>query len=108
MFSEQVVIVRVWIEAESWSTDQWNVRDGNTDVIVTLANGERWEATFVTYENVKTLTEKNRATGENLSGTYFWVSNMILVDEISRLRIEEVIHDVLRSGDFESLFRSFR
>lgn len=48
MFSEQVVIVRIWIEAEHWPADQWDVRDGNTDVVVTLINGERWEATFWT------------------------------------------------------------
>ena len=95
----------IWIEAEKWSDDQWLVRDGNTDVVVTFVNGERWGATFVSYENVRTLTEKNRTTGENLSGAYFWVSDMILVDEISRQRIEEVIHEVLHIGDFESLFR---
>ena len=101
---EAIHSFRIWIEAENWPADQWDVRDGNTDVIVTFTNKERWEATFVTYENVKTLTEKNRATGENLSGAYFWVSTMILIDEISRSRIENVIRDVLDSDDFRSLF----
>jgi hypothetical protein len=94
----------VWIEAEMWPAHQWTPNDGNTDVVVTFANGDRWTATFVSYENVQTLTAKNRTTGENVSGGYFWVSNMILVDAISRQRIEEVIHDLLHTGGFEYAF----
>ncbi len=97
--------MEIWIEAEMWPIDQWNMRDGNTDVIVTLSNGERWVATCISYENVRTLTEKNRKTGENLAGAYFWVSDMLLVDEISRPRIEAVVSELIESDMFGSIFR---
>jgi hypothetical protein len=54
---------------------------------------------------VRTLVEKNRRTGECLAGAYFWAVDMILIDEASRRRIEEVIQHLLREGTFESIFK---
>ena len=71
---------------------------------VNLSNGTRWVASFFTYESIRKLTEKNEQTGENLSGKYFWSSDMILVDEVSRERIEELVEHFLVEGDLYSLF----
>lgn len=35
-------------------------------------DGRRWGATCVSYQNVKTLQQKNTRTGESLSGAYLW------------------------------------
>ncbi len=50
------------------------------------------------------LVEQNKETGSCLSGKYFWARNMILVDEISRERIEEVIARLMLSGEFYEVF----
>jgi len=97
----------VWIEAECWVPGMWTPDDDNTDVVVTRRDGSRWGATFISYQHVQTLTEKNKRTEENLSGAYFWVRDMILVDEVSRQRIEEVVHDLINEGDFELVFRQY-
>jgi hypothetical protein len=60
----------IWIEAEVWAPDQWTPADDNSDVIVTFENGERWAATFFSYQNILSLAEKNRLTGECLNGKY--------------------------------------
>jgi hypothetical protein len=96
---------RVWIETEEWAPGQWDPEDSNTDVIVTRDDGSRWIASFFTYKNIQTLTEKNQATGENLAGAYFWSSDMLLIDKTYRQRIEAVIRDLIDSGAFESVFR---
>jgi hypothetical protein len=101
---EEQQIHTIWIEAEEWAPGEWNPQDDNTDVIVTLEDGSRWVATFFTYRNVQTLTDKNKTTGECLAGTYFWSSNMILIDEVSRQRIEEVIGELLKEKTFETVF----
>lgn len=93
----------VWIEAEQWE-DGWDINNDNTDVIVGFKNGTRWVATFFTYSNISKLAEKNRSTGEFLGGKYFWASNMVLIDEISRERIEEVINQLINAGEFEAIF----
>ncbi|MDQ8735113.1 hypothetical protein [Paenibacillus sp. LHD-38] len=93
----------IWIEAEEWA-EGWDIHDDNTDVIVTFEDGSRWVASCYTYKNIYTLAEKNRQTGECLQGKYFWGSDMLLVDNCSRNRIEEVIEHLIAEGDFERIF----
>ena len=94
----------VWIEAEEWAPGEWTPADDNSDVIVTFDNGERWVATFFSYQNIVSLKEKNRETGECLAGKYFCATDMILADEVSRRRIEEVIAEMLDQKEFDTFF----
>jgi hypothetical protein len=75
-----------------------------TIVIVTWADGSRWVASFFSYKNIQTLTQKNKRIGECLSGAYFWSSDMLLIDKVSRQRIEEVIDHLIRENEFETVF----
>ena len=95
----------VWIEPEAWAPGEWNPPDDNTDVIVTFADGTAWVATFFTYANIASLVETYKRTGECLHGRYFWASDMILVDEVSRQRIEEVVAHLIDTGGFEHAFK---
>lgn len=98
----------IWIESEGSELGQWpayvNEYDCNSDVIVTFADRSRWVTTCVTYLNIMTLADKNRVTGENMSGAYVWVSNMLLVDQITRPRIEQVVAHLIEEGSFETIF----
>ena len=94
----------LWIEAEQWPDGMWAPADANSDVIVTFENGERWVATFFSYQNILSLAEKNRETGECLSGKYFCATDMILADEVSRARIEEVVAEMLDRKEFATFF----
>jgi hypothetical protein len=95
----------IWIEAEAWVPGTWAPNDTDTDVLVTWEDGDRWVASFITYQHVKTVTERYKKTGECLSGAYFWTSDMILVDEATRQQIEEVIKDLIQTDYFESVFK---
>ncbi len=97
-------IVEVWIEAEQWAEGEWNPQDDNSDVIVTFDSGEKWIASFFTYANIQSLTAKNRSTGQCLHGAYFWANDMILIDELTRPRIQTVIYDLIEAKEFESVF----
>lgn len=94
----------LWIEAEEWAPGEWTPADDNTDVIVTFDDVSRWVATFFSFANIQTLAEKNRRTGECLAGAYFWASDMILIDEVSRPRIEEVVQHLIQEGESEAVF----
>lgn len=94
----------IWIEAEQWAEGELSPSDDNSDVIVTFDDGSRWVASLFTYKNITTLAAMNRATGECLGGSYLWASDMILIDEISRDKIEQVINDLISRGEFESAF----
>ena len=94
----------IWIEAEQWAPGEWTPSDDNTDVIVTFENGARRVATFFSYQNILSLASKNRGTGECLDGKYLVATNMILVDEVTRQRIEEVVADMIERNNFETYF----
>jgi hypothetical protein len=96
----------VWIEAEDWG-EAWDPRDEASDVVVTLADGERWIASFVAYGHIPTLVQRNRESGENLGGVYLWASDLILVEEITRPTIEAVVADLLRDGGFRDAFTEY-
>ena len=97
-------VSQIWIEAEEWADGEWNIDDDNSDVIVTLANGEKWIATFFTYKNIMTLKEGHRTTGECLDGIYFWASDMILIDELTRDKIERVVKELIATENFMTAF----
>jgi hypothetical protein len=96
----------VRIEAEEWG-EPWDPRDEASDVVVTLADGGRWIASFVAYGHVPTLVQRNRESGECLAGRYLWATDLILVEEITRPTIEAVVADLLRDGGFESAFTAY-
>ena len=101
------IIKTIWIESEDKGPiigGQLHT-DDNSDVIVTLSDDKRYVATFFTYDNIRTLTEKNKRTGECLSGKYFWASDMILVDRVDRDTIEKVVYDLIKDGYFDQLFK---
>jgi hypothetical protein len=95
----------VWIEAEQGIPSAWDPHDSNTDVIVTRADGTRWIASFFSYANIASLVAHWKRTGEYLQGAYFWASDLILIEDVTRSRIEEVIAHLLTTGEFECVFR---
>lgn len=102
-------IADIWIESEIKGTilgGQLYTND-NSDVIVTFNNGEKYVATFFTYENIEHLRKKNRETGECNSGSYFWASNMIIVDRIDKDTITTTIEDLINTESFYNIFKAF-
>jgi len=98
-------IESIWIEAEEWPPDEWNPLTDDTDVTVKLTDGTCWVASFFTYQRIRTIVEESKMSGEFLHGKYFWISDMILVDEVSRERIEEVVKHLLSEDMFQEVFR---
>ncbi|UNK18207.1 hypothetical protein MNQ98_27990 [Paenibacillus sp. N3/727] len=99
--------MHIWIEAEIWAEGTWDKTDTNSDVIVVFPDRSKWIATFFTYNNIQTLREKNDQTGECMNGAYFWSSDMVLIDIVTRERIEQVIHDLVEDRSFESVFTRY-
>ena len=89
-------------------TETEDIFDGNEDIFVKFSNGDEYVATFFTYKNIETLRQKNRKTGEELSGKYFWASDMILIDNLSLETIKEVIDDLLKNDDFIFVFNKIK
>lgn len=97
----------IWIESEEKGTviGGQPLIDDNSDVIVTLKDDSRYVATFFTYANIERLRSKNRQTGECLNGKYFWASDMILIEQIEREEITQVIEHLIKEEEFNQVFR---
>lgn len=96
--------VSIGISGERWAPGEWRPENDAVDVEVWLDDGSRWWATFFAYAYLATLAEKNRATGECLGGRFFRADHAVWVDTTARERIEEVVAELLRIGEFESAF----
>ncbi len=80
----------------------WDIQDDNIDVEIELSDGSKYTATFFTLRNIRSLFEKNRATGECVSGLYLWSSSMILVENLESSTIERTIGGLLEEGELAS------
>ena len=92
----------IWIENEALSKEnRASEYDGITDVIVTLDDDSKWFASFFSYQEIASIVEKNKQTGECLSGKYLWATDLVMTDEVSRARIEEVVSHLLCEDPLE-------
>lgn len=100
-------IDNIWIESEIKSPiiGGQSVYNDNSDAIVTTENGDRYVATFFTYQNIEHLRKKNQETGELLNGKYFCATDIIIIDKIERESITDVIQDLITNDVFRQYFR---
>ena len=82
----------------------WDEKNDNVDVEVELSDGRKYSATFFTIENVRSIFDKNKRTGECESGLYFWAADMILVERLSLETMEKTVGRLLDDGEFEAAF----
>ncbi|MGN9786479.1 hypothetical protein ACTMTF_34000 [Nonomuraea sp. ZG12] len=71
------------------------------DAIVTLPDGTRRYATFMTLGVVSGIMDRWQETGEHLSGRYFSCSGLIIIREPGFASMIAAIRDMIASGDIE-------
>ncbi len=76
----------------------------NVDVQVTFPNGDNFSATFFTLQNIDILMQHYQKTGECAAGSYFWASNMIIVQKLTEQTICKAIDNLLAEEEFASVF----
>ena len=97
-------IKSIWYEFDSWAGG-YDESDENFDVRFELEDGTCWCATFYTYKNLISLSEKNKATGELLEGQYFCAGKPVFISRVDKELIEAVLEDILKdAADPEEYF----
>lgn len=84
-----------------WGQEDRIEHDSNVDVEVKLCSGVRYFATFFTIQNIASLLQRYKTSGECASGLYFWATDMILVEKLSVDVIRETIKDLISTGEIE-------
>ena len=95
----------IWISSDGWHADEWDPRCDAIDVVVTLPEGTRWAATFLTPSYMEKVRREEAESGESLGGMYFWIARPIFTDELSRPAIEEIVRDLWENGELRTAFR---
>lgn len=78
----------------------------NSDVVVELESGEKYIASFYTYESINEIRKYNIESGENLNGRFFWSKHMLITDSCELENIREIIEYLVNEGDFKYVFGS--
>jgi len=75
-----------------------------TDVTIELNDGVERFATLFTPDSIQHIRDNNAVHGECLGGRYFWADHLIIVESVEPSFIEEVVADLVRSGEVYSAF----
>ncbi|WP_435921407.1 hypothetical protein [Paenibacillus sp. DYY-L-2] len=90
------------IGAEAWIEDP---EDSQVDVVVTFPDSTKWISNFYTIKCIESIREDYRVKGHCLNGAYWCGSSpVIIVDRVSRERIEQVVDELMGNQTFQYLF----
>ena len=98
-------IEEIYLSIEKQAIDDFDACNENTDVIVVMDNDAKYIASFFTYRNIEKLKKEHRQSGEYLSGKYFRVDNMVLVECCNKENVRKVVEYLIDEGDFQKAFR---
>lgn len=100
-----VKIAELYLSIETLDESEASVSGDHTDVVVKLDNGQKYIASFFTCKSIEQLKLDHQKTGEYLSGKYFRVENMVLVEDCARENIRDIVQDLIDEGDFYQVFK---
>jgi hypothetical protein len=75
----------------------------NVDAEVTLPDGSRWSATFMSIHEIQRIMERWRSSGENAAGEYFHCTDLVVVREAGIPAMVRALEYALVNGDPYSL-----
>jgi hypothetical protein len=79
--------------------------DLNTDVIVSLDNGDEYIATFFSFKNLQGMIEEHRHSKEFLTRRCYKTLNAVLVNDFKYENLRPVIERMIVEGDFQVMFK---
>jgi hypothetical protein len=99
VFPEKTYDLAILTGTKSLDSDNDNV-----DVEVRFKDGKLYTATFFTLQNIKSLFEKNKRTGECFSGLYFSCNDMVIVEKLTVEVIAEVVKKLVQENTLQHEF----
>lgn len=80
----------------NWNSSKpYDVENEAIDVRVTTKDGEEYSANFATLRFLGYMFEKNKRTQEYVSGTYFCMPGMVVVEKLTDENIKKTIDDLI-------------
>ncbi|MDN0012403.1 hypothetical protein QVM87_20525 [Providencia stuartii] len=76
----------------------------NDNVEVTLNDERRYSSIFFTVNNIISILKNYKETGKCCHGLYFWASDIIIVEVLTKDVINKTIIGLINCGEFYSCF----
>lgn len=99
------MIKNIVLTAEQRADSPIDYEDLNTDVIVQFDNGDNYIATFYSLKRLKNMLETGTQGSDCISGPYYKVLDMVLVEDFKSGNLLSVIECMIAEGDFQLAFR---
>ena len=77
--------------------------EGNIDIEIQVSNGDVYALTFFSVDDLLTQFRKNKVTGECRNGTYFWATDMIIVETLSEEVIQQTIQSLIEEDELKDI-----
>jgi len=88
------------------SSEPFDPESEMIDVVLTTQDGQDYWANFTTLKFLEYMFEKNKRTGELLSGTYFCMpDNMVIVERLTEDKIKATIDALIEDYEIEAYFK---
>ncbi len=84
------------------SSEPINTNKESIDVRVLTTKGEEYSINFTTMNFIQHMFEKNKRTGECVSGKYFCMPGMILVEKIDEPTIKATLDDLIKNSEIKT------
>jgi hypothetical protein len=88
---------------EIFNEDKMLIDIDNVDVKIILENGDTFFLTFFTIANIQVLLKRYNETGECAFGTYFWASNMVIVNSLNIENIKKTIEQLIKDNELKMI-----
>ena len=75
----------------------------NVDAEITLRDGSRWSATFISIHEIQKIMDRWRTSGENAAGQYFHCGDLVIVREAGIPAMVRALEYALANSDPYSL-----
>jgi len=82
-----------------------DTRDLQTDVFVHLDNGDKYVATFFSYDCLKNQLDADMKTDDFSLEHYYKILDMVLVKDFNSGNLYPMIEYMIAEGDFQLVFR---
>ncbi|MBB6690265.1 hypothetical protein H7B90_02515 [Cohnella xylanilytica] len=95
----------IHIASEGWADDS---EDAHETVVVTFPDSTTWICDFYTFKCIESIRKGYAISGGCLNGAYWCPSTpVIIVDNVSRQRIEQAVDDLIDNKGFDYYFEYF-
>ena len=98
------LIRHIYSSAWEEGVDDAGAAIGPADVVVCLTNGEKFVASFFSYDQIAELRRVHQASGEFLHGAYFWSKHLVLVENCGPPFVRRVVEHLLEEGELAEVF----